>query len=243
MKLKTFVKAFSLFFTKPKEFFYKLKLFIWHLYKLYILRDKHLLEARRWFSDKGDETHRMNHPNLNKNSIVFDLGGYKGDFSADLYKKYGCQIYVFEPNPSYYKICEDRFRDIDNILVLNYGISDNDCFLDLSDSEDGSSTDISQIKENTSIISAEFRNCLRVIKELDIDIIDLMKINIEGGEFPLLQYLADNEKLDISKNYQIQFHNFVENADIKRKQITDALSQTHYRTWCYEFVWENWTYK
>ena len=37
--------------------------------------DKESLE--RWFKDNGDETHRLNY-NLNKNSLVIDLGGYLG---------------------------------------------------------------------------------------------------------------------------------------------------------------------
>lgn len=40
-----------------------------------VLRDKFLLEVKRWFCDRGDETLRLTYP-LDKNSIVWDVGGF-----------------------------------------------------------------------------------------------------------------------------------------------------------------------
>ena len=84
------------------------------------------------------------------------------------------------------------------------------------------------------------RDVFRVLKELDITRVDLMKINIEGGEFPLLEHIISSGKQAIVRQYQIQFHNFVEKAVDRRTEISRALSKTHVRTWCYTFVWENW---
>ena len=79
-----------------------------------------------------------------------------------------------------------------------------------------------------------------MLSDLDIKNIDLIKINIEGGEYPLLKHIADKNELAIIDEYQIQFHNFVEGAGSKRNNLIDKLSKTHKRTWCYKFVWENW---
>ena len=78
------------------------------------------------------------------------------------------------------------------------------------------------------------------MKKHNVDQIALMKINIEGGEFPLLEHIANNNCLDLVEEYQIQFHNFVSDAGSKREKISQALEKTHNRTWCYTFVWENW---
>ena len=32
---------------------------------------------------------------LDKNSIVLDLGGYKGDWANEIYRRYGCNIFIF----------------------------------------------------------------------------------------------------------------------------------------------------
>lgn len=41
-------------------------------------------------------------------------------------------------------------------------------------------------------------------------------------------------------NLQIQFHNFVDNAEEKREVIRKQLSLTHELTYDYYFIWENW---
>ena len=45
------------------------------------------LRAAQWFKDNGDKTHRLNY-NLNEKSIVFDLGGYEGQWASDIFSKY-----------------------------------------------------------------------------------------------------------------------------------------------------------
>ena len=70
-----------------------------------------------------------------------------------------------------------------------------------------------------------------------------MKINIEGGEYPILLHMISEKKLSVVDNYQIQFHNFIDNANELRNKIIEGLSKTHTRTWCYTFVWENWKRK
>ena len=209
------------------------------LYRRHIRKDAFTREVDRWFADHGDETLRLDYPDLTEDSIVFDLGGYVGDFAAAINDKYGCKIYLFEPHPDFYKRCLERFKDNSQIVPLNYGVSDIDGSFELSDSVDGSSF-LNCEHEGKQTVRCEVRAFDRVIQELEVDEIDLMKINIEGGEFPLLEYLAHHEMLSIARDYQIQFHTFIKGAKSKRDDIVDALSKTHERSWCYTFVWENW---
>ena len=44
-------------------------------------------EVARWFKDKGDQTLRLDFPLLDSNSIVFDVGGYAGDFANKIHQK------------------------------------------------------------------------------------------------------------------------------------------------------------
>ena len=64
--------------------------------------------------------------NLNENSIVFDLGGYKGDFAAKAYEDHKCNVYVFEPVKSFYERIRNKFQGNNKIKVLNYGILNED---------------------------------------------------------------------------------------------------------------------
>ncbi|MDE3028986.1 MAG: FkbM family methyltransferase [Paracoccaceae bacterium] len=202
-------------------------------------KSKFDLEIERWFSDRGDETLRLDYPNLSETSIVFDLGGYKGDFSAQIFEKYGCFVYLFEPHPEFYEACVERFKSNDKVIPINAGLSNVAGSFYLSDSVDGSSF-LNAERDGKPTIKCEVRELFAVLEELDVEHIDLMKINIEGGEYPLLKHIVDLNKTALVDTYQIQFHNFIEDAVSQRDFIVEGLSKTHERTWCYEFVWENW---
>jgi len=216
----------------------KLRRFI----KAKILRDADAIEFRRWFTDRGDERLRLNYNDLNPESVVFDIGGYKGDFAYQINMKYDCLVYIFEPHPAYFAQCVERFASNPKVKVLNYGVSNQDSKLRLIESADGSSFHNDQLKHDNTV-ECYVREFFGVVKELEVTNIDLMKINIEGGEFPLLEHLSTLNNFNFVTNYQIQFHKFYPNAIASRNEITRILSMTHTRLWCYEFVWESWSLK
>ncbi len=243
MKVLQLMLSNPLLFSKKvaRRFIHLYKLLI-HLYKLHILKDEFTNEITRWFRDNGDETLRIDYPELNEESIVFDLGGYKGDFAQAINDKYGCTVYLFEPHPEFYDTCVQRFLSNDKLIPLNYGLSDKDGKFMLSDSVDGSSF-LNPNHQDKSEIECEVKEIFEVLSKLEVSNIDLMKINIEGSEYPLLLHMISENRLSIVDNYQIQFHNFIDNADELRNKIIEGLSKTHVRTWCYTFVWENWKRK
>ena len=224
----------------PKLFAKKIFGGIPRFYRIYISKDKFTINVRRFKKDDAKLALRIDYPSLNNNSIVFDVGGYEGDFAHKINAKYGCKVYIFEPHPKFYAKCKERFKNNQNIIILNYGLSNTNGKFKLTDSVDASSF-YNLDEKNT--VNCEVKNIFDVLSEMKIDDIDLMKINIEGGEYPLLQNIADENQLHIVKHYQIQFHDFIDDASNKRNKILSSLRKTHYNTWCYEFVWENWELK
>jgi FkbM family methyltransferase len=191
----------------------------------------------QWYVDRGDETLRLDYP-LTPESIVFDLGGYKGDFAADIYEKHKCNVYVFEPVQRFYSACIDRFRGNEKIKCFNYGLSnENGSFL-ISDEDNGSSI----IKNNAS------GSCERVfvksfdeeMKALGVPHIDLLKINVEGAEFLILPHILAKNLMPKIRYLQVQFHTFYPQAKTLRDNIRRQLSDTHDEQWNYTFAWESW---
>jgi len=208
-----------------------------YLCKRFVLRDPHLLTAKRWFEDRGDKTLRLDYK-LDSSSTVFDVGGYVGDFAEDIYDKFGCRIFVFEPVPSFFNQCVERFEGNQSIRCLNYGLSSKSGWHEIIQSNNESSfikADLDGIKQK-----AEVRSIAEVISELGVEKIDLIKINIEGGEFDLLPAIINSELIEKIKYLQVQFHNFDSNAAEARSQIRKALEKTHREMWNYEFLWESW---
>lgn len=202
-----------------------------------IYKPKPSLKDFGWinFVKAGGEDLRFNYE-LDEKSIIFDLGGYDGQFASDFYSKYLCKIYVFEPYNVFAKQIATRFRRNPNILVFNYGLSKENKEVQISIDSVASST----FKKSENMALIQLRDAEAFFNDKDINCIDLMKINIEGGEYDLLQHLIDSQKIRIIKNIQIQFHDFVPDAEQKMLELRKKLSQTHSPTYLFDFIWENW---
>ncbi|CAD7803923.1 hypothetical protein CHRY9390_01150 [Chryseobacterium aquaeductus] len=192
-----------------------------------------------WFAAKGDETLRLDYE-LDENSTVFDIGGYKGEFARDIFCKYQSNIYVFEPLKEFYEICVKRFIKNKKIHCYNFGLADKSFDTEINISDNASS--IFNVEGAKTKIRLE--SIVNFIQTNQIDVIDLMKINIEGGEYDLLESLIENKLIHKFKNIQVQFHDFViENPRERMVKIQKELSKTHSLTYQYDFVWENWKLK
>ena len=223
-----------------KILLFRIKLFYKWFYAFYIVKDRAIIERTKWYRDKGDEYLRLEY-NLNEDSIVFDIGGYVGDFAEKISKKFGCKIYLFEPSQSFYKKCLERFKNNKNILCFNYGVGNlNGDFVLSNDNEASSTKRKISDKEGEKI---KIKKISDIIEEQRVNNIDLMKINIEGGEYDLLSFLINENLISKINNIQVQFHSFVPNAVKKREEITNLLKNTHKNDWSYYFVWENWSLK
>lgn len=207
-------------------------------YAHYIKRDQKVISAYSYL-DAGGEKLRLDYP-LDKNSIVIDAGGYIGDFAQELVDKFDCSIDVFEPVESYAKKINERFESNSKVQVVNAGLGHTEKEEVINISGLGSSVFDSKErlidKEIIKIISA-----VDYLRVKNYPVIDLMKINIEGGEYELLNSLLDNpDVMKRIKFLQIQFHDFVPDAESMRKNIQYKLSNTHKLMWNFSFIWESW---
>jgi FkbM family methyltransferase len=208
------------------------------LFRREVLRDPFLQAVKRWFRDDGDNTLRLDYP-LNSDSVVWDLGGYHGDFAAQINLRFSSRVFIFEPMPRFHEQCVVRFAGNEKIQCLKFGLSDKAGWFEISDSADASSF----VKGNGAGHNAELRPVTEMFDELGVNCVDLLKINIEGGEFEVLPALIDAGLIDRVRYIQVQFHNFVPGASAKRDVIRTALATTHVEMWNYPFVWESWVLK
>lgn len=188
-----------------------------------------------WFAAKGDKTLRVEY-DLTQDSIVFDLGGYEGQWTSDIFSRYCCTVYVFEPIK---RLADDickRFVHNHRIRVFTFGLSADNSQIQLSLGDDSSS----QYKDNGESVEATLIKASDFFDKYGITSIDLIKINIEGGEYDLLEHLLDTGFIAHIRDIQVQFHDFVPEAEVRMKRIQERLSKTHVLTYNFPFVWENW---
>lgn len=203
------------------------------------------LQSKRvkpWIKDNGDRVLRLNYDDLDSDSIVFDLGGYEGQWASDIYSIYNCNIYVFEPYEVFATNIMDRFKRNNKIHVFNFGLGSSNKMESLTVLDDSSSM-FKVSNDKGKSVSIEIREVIDFFKLNDIKGIDLIKINIEGSEYDLLERLIVANFVKNIKNIQVQFHDFVHNSRSRMVAIQEELKKTHEITYQYEYVWENWKLK
>jgi len=89
----------------------------------------------------------------------------------------------------------------------------------------------------------QMRDIKEFMAEHHVNKVDLAAMNCEGGEYPLLFYITAFDLIDKIDNIMVQFHNFGPHASSQRDIIRNWLSRTHKETFCYPFIWENWSKK
>lgn len=193
------------------------------------------LIMRRWKIDAGDKKLRVEYA-LNRDSTVLDLGGFEGNWAGEIHERYGCQVLVFEPVQEYAEAIAQRFRGNSQIQIFPYGLAGSTRRERIGLCSDSSSMFITaeQTQEIELVDAAEW------FSQHPIADIALMKVNIEGGEYELLERLIETGLVKKIRDIQVQFHDFSPDSLARMEAIQRALQATHTPTWQYQFVWENW---
>jgi FkbM family methyltransferase len=219
---------------------YKIKYKIKQYFDGYILRKPSALLALDFIKNdkKLDYRHRYS---LQPEAIIFDCGGYVGDWTAqmlNLYQHLNLKFYVFEIARPYIVILEKRFLNSKNVQVFGFGLGSEDQQIEFSVSD--IATSIFSPTVNLVTETGVIKNVNTFLRLNSIAQIDLLKMNIEGGEYDLLDSLIVSGFIKKCKNIQIQFHNYGEWTVKRRDNIKAQLKLTHKCTYDYEWTFENW---
>jgi len=196
---------------------------------------KHRRTLTKWYRENGEQSRRFNYP-LNSDSTVFDIGGYRGNFVREIVARYNPRVYVFEPVPQFFEHLVGEFGANPKIRICDYGLSDVDSVSPMAIADEGSTIYMTGGMRKM----VRLRDIQNVVRELGISRIDLIKINIEGGEYKLLRRMLETNLISACQDIQVQFHSFYPNSQRLRSEIRRSLQQTHFVTYDYPFVWENW---
>jgi FkbM family methyltransferase len=201
--------------------------------------DRQFTTLERWYGDDPHGLRRSTFPHLTKASVVFDLGGYEGQWTSDVYARYGCEVCVFEPVAEYAGLIRDRFLANSKIHVLDYGLAPADGEVAITINEFASSF-VNKDKGGGRKQTIRLRSFSSFVAERGISKIDLVKINIEGAEYELLEDMIAKKLVPLVDTFLIQFHDFVPDAEARVARIEEALSKTHRNAFNYPFVWTCW---
>ena len=118
-------------------------------------------EQKQW-QEKGLEWLRYDY-SLKPTDIVFDIGSYRGEFANEIKKRYGCKVECFEA--------------LDNRAA----------WIEDGEIEMGGEYLYTSLFNN---VNRKKYKCVDIARFVTKEIA-LMKINVEGGEYSLIQYLIN----------------------------------------------------
>lgn len=178
---------------------------------------------------------------LDQDSIVFDVGAHNGEWAEKLWDLYQPTIYAFEPAPPVMARLEARLGPKDRAHVMGYGLGASSATLELTLRGPASNLYADDGGEALKRVPVQVRDVVEVLDELEVDRISLLKINIEGGEYDLIDRLADTGWLPRIDQVQVQFHEWHADAYRRRRRNRRDLARTHDEVWCWSWVWERWS--
>ena len=133
-------------------------------------------------------------PSLRRESIVVEVGGYKGRWALQIAQKYNPRLFVYEPQHWAVEVCRAVLRSY-NAQVMPYGLGDRDAWLPMRNYE----TDGCAFADEGDGVG-QIRDAARNLPTP----IALMLVNIEGYEYTLLPYLLDTGQLP--ERLMVQWH-------------------------------------
>ena len=77
-----------------------------------------LEELSRWRNDNGDSTHNLQYP-FKSDSVIMDLGGFKGIWAQQMIDLYNPNVYIIEPVNQFYSHMVDKFTDNPKVRLMN----------------------------------------------------------------------------------------------------------------------------
>jgi FkbM family methyltransferase len=165
---------------------------------------------------------------LDENSVVLDIGGYKGRWSKEIAQRYpGTRIFVFEPQMWAAKIATAELQEFSNVHIMEFGLGVESGKFEMEEFEtDGASFVLGRSQRQQSG-EGVLQDIAHWLYENNVPEIDLIMMNIEGYEFKLIPYMLEKGILQKVKYFMCQFHPHgyeqEEEYEVLRKRIGEVM--------------------
>lgn len=178
-----------------------------------------------WFTPEG----------LNSNSIVYSLGvGDEVDFDLSIIDKYGAEVFAFDPTPSSIDML-DSSKLPQRFHFHPWAVTAADGSLNFYPrlKKDGTKSDVmfTMIPEKETkddVIEVPAYSLSSIMTRLGHDRIDVLKMDIEGAEYEVLEGLLESPVLPTQ--LLVEFHHrFVTDGIERTYDIINRLREAGYR--------------
>lgn len=157
--------------------------------------------------------------------LIIDAGAYRGEWSSGMIARYGCQAILFEPVPNFFQQLQAYYKHNSLVKIHNSAVGGKDrqslfSLLDNGTSEyrDGKTVEFSVVD-----IDKVFK------QNIGNQRVACMKLNIEGGEYEVLERMLEAKLVTSCDSFLIQFHRYPQGYEKRYEFIVSELEKTHVR--------------
>jgi len=162
-------------------------------------------------------------PQIGSVNTIVDVGANVGSASVMLALKYpNAEVHALEPAPAALTLLDENTAPLPQIHVHRHGLHDHTGSLRLYRSQwDPMSGSVLESAENTTNYDeVAFTSAAEWLHQQQIDAIDILKIDTEGCEIPILRALAEQ-----ATNARVVYLEYHSEAD--RRSIDTLLCDSH----------------
>jgi FkbM family methyltransferase len=167
--------------------------------------------------------------NLGPNSVVYSFGiGRDISFDRAIIDKYQLTVHAFDPTPQSIEwVCTQKLPS--NFVLHTYGLADYNGMATFYAPPNPDYVSHSTVANKTSrAIKLPVRRLGSIIRELGHKKIDLLKMDIEGTEYAVIEDIV-KQSLDISQ-ILVEFHHRFEQVSVSQtKQAIETLNKHGYK--------------
>jgi FkbM family methyltransferase len=164
---------------------------------------------------------------LDTGSVVYSAGiGEDVSFDLGLIARFGVTVHAFDPTPKSIEWLRTQSLPA-NFVVHEYGIAPRDGHLTFYRPEDPAHVSLSIVERAspTATVSLPVRELVGIMRELGHWSIDLLKIDIEGSEYAVLEDLV--ARAIPIKQLLVEFHHRFPGVGNDKTQASIDLLESH----------------
>ena len=171
----------------------------------------------------GDHGWVVDESLLNRESVIYSVGvGSNIDFDIELINSFGATVHAFDPTPRSIEWVKNQQLP-KHFIFHPFGLSAENGHMDFFPPAKASSTHFSPIDrygDTNNIVRAPVKDIDTIASELKHKEIDLLKMDIEGAEYEVIEALPKN-RVAINQ-ILIEFHHMYKGIQISK--TVDAIS-------------------
>ena len=171
----------------------------------------------------GDHGWVVDESLLNRESVIYSVGvGSNIDFDIELINSFGATVHAFDPTPRSIEWVKNQQLP-KHFIFHPFGLSAENGHMDFFPPSKASSTHFSPIDrygDTNNVVRAPVKDIDTIASELNHKEVDLLKMDIEGAEYEVIEALPKN-RVAINQ-ILIEFHHMYKGVPISK--TVDAIS-------------------